>query len=139
MSDIKNAAYSTIVNDVTIMAKLGGQPPYPGRLHESAKVTKTIAAIVMDGQTTAGSGVREDDTLTMRVQALSHDLVEAVYEDLKRLFGNAGRSQWHVLIDGTSGQAKAFVRFDSAQDAQEPDSNVAVKRVVLRLKVARPA
>jgi hypothetical protein len=136
VTDLKAAVYAAITRDDIIMARLGGQPPYPGRLHETAVVDRSTAAIVIDGQTTVGISGREDVTITMRVMSRSHDLAEAVFGDLRRLFGSAGRTQWTPL---DVGGAKALARIESASDLPEPDSDVHVKVVVLRLKVARPA
>jgi hypothetical protein len=133
--DLKKAVYAKIVSDAGIMQRLGSQPPYPGRLHETAVVSKRVAAIVVDSQVDVGQGPKETALIRLRIMAESHDLVERVFDDLRRLF-SVGRLNW-ARLDVPA--AKVLVRLESGLDNPEPDSNVFVKVASLRFMVARSA
>lgn len=128
--------YSAITGDATIMGRLDA-PPYMGRMPDSAKISKTKAALVITGDAVRDRPDRETQLYLMDIFAYSHDLTEDVYEDLLRIFGlSEARRIWKPL-SVTTPAAKALIRFESADDSPDPTSELQHKIVRFRVRAAR--
>lgn len=129
MLPIEKAVYGAITGDAPLMTKLSSRPPYPGRLPEDVRFSRTVAA--MHYTTTAIlEGNKWNCTMTLVTQSLSHDLNEAVAADLRRLFHKTAR--WVPLGLGV-GEGKALSQVEFITD--EPSEGNEVFAYVTRLRV----
>lgn len=130
--DVRDAVVARIVGDATIMAKLGGVPPFLYRLPKGSPHGETVAAITVEADTTTRRGRQGDAAVTMSVWAFTSDLAQAVVEDLWRLFHGDGR--W-VRLTVPAGRV-AYCRVEAETDLPDPDSELVRKVVRLRVRHA---
>lgn len=136
MKTVKAAIFSRLTGDSILMNKLAASP-YMGRLPDTGKISKTKAALVINGFAERDRPDRETQAYTIDVFAYSHDLVEDVYEDVLRVLGvTEARRVWRPLTVA-SPAAKAFIRFDRSDDLPDPTSEVFHKSARFAVKVAR--
>ena len=127
----KEAFYSAMAGDATLITLLGGVPPYSnGRVPEQAEIA-TTPVISFHGMATPECGGKEDQYVVVDVWGMSGDLVEGVAERLRFLFHvRTVSGQWEKLAVASG---RAFVRLDSEDDLPDPSTDVVHK--VMRFKV----
>ena len=138
MKSVKKALYSALSGDATLMSKLV-EAPYMGRLpSDTAKITTTKAAIVINGEAVRDRPDRESQVYVLDVYSRSHDLVEDVYEEVLRVLGVTVdfRRVWKALTV-TPPAAKALIRFESSDDIPDQTSTFFHKAARFRVRAAR--
>jgi len=118
---VKKAMYLAMTTDATLMGKLW-QDPYPGRLPESSKLSKTKGAVTYGGEATSLGHAKWRISITVSIGTQSPDLADSIAKDLKRLFHPlpATRGKWRTLVV-TEGQAQIHLEFatDVPDEASE--------------------
>lgn len=136
MKAVKKLLYSVLAADAPLMAKLVAAP-FMGRLPETGVVSKTKAALVINGDAIRDRPDRETQSYTIDIYAHSHDHVEDTYEDVLRVLGlTDARKQWKMLAV-TSPAVKAGIRFESSGDIPDVTSELFHKVTRFRVRVVR--
>jgi len=132
---IKEAIFSRVIGDATIMAKLA-RPPLVSYIPDPTKFGNQKAVIQYLGQFELRSPSKEEYRIFMNVVSYSHDLNDEVVYHLERLFHARGRTHWKIL--NLSDGNRAYIRRETVTDVPAEDSQLFVKNVEFRVLCGQP-